>query len=82
LYQPKCTVERPEERKNGACQSIKEEVVVYIHHGAALLPILLPRCCLFRRYETCSATPYVSSWRYACLAPAWHLLGINEWFCR
>jgi hypothetical protein len=39
---------RPEERKNGACQSMEEEVVVYIHHGAVLLPVLLPRCCLFR----------------------------------
>ena len=34
-------MERLEERMNGACQSMEEEVVVYIHHGAALLPILL-----------------------------------------
>ena len=40
--QPKCTVERPQERMNGACQSMEEEVMVYIHHGAALLPVLLP----------------------------------------
>jgi hypothetical protein len=33
-------------------------------------------CCLSRCSETYSATPYVSSWRYACLAfclaLAWH----------
>jgi hypothetical protein len=32
---------RPEKEKiNGACQSMKVEMVVYIHHGAVLLPVV------------------------------------------
>jgi hypothetical protein len=34
---------RPEERNGiGVCQSMEGNVVVYIHHGAVLLPVLLP----------------------------------------
>ena len=40
--QRKCTVEPEKEIDGGACHSMKEEVVVYIHHGTALLPILPP----------------------------------------
>ena len=53
-------------KETGACQSMEEEVVVYIHHGAALLPILLT---LMRR-ETSHYTHLMS---HACLAHAWRL---------
>jgi hypothetical protein len=35
-------VEPEKEIDGGAYHSMEEEVVVYIHHGAALLPVLLP----------------------------------------
>jgi hypothetical protein len=40
--QRKCTVVRKKENGIGACQSMEGNVVAYIHHGAALLPVLLP----------------------------------------
>jgi hypothetical protein len=39
--QQKCMVVRKKEIGIGACQSMKGNVVVYIHHGAVLLPVLL-----------------------------------------
>src|SRR2546429_210597 len=52
--QPKCTGERPEERKDGACSSMEEEVVVYIHLQQALI------CCSGTCYGACSAAYYDS----------------------
>ena len=66
--QRKCTGRRPEERTDGACQSIEEEVVVYIHHEAALLPVLLSVCSDVIRF--CTFHP-----RLAHLIES-HLLGI------
>ena len=54
---------------------MEEEVVVYIYPVANLLPALLPVpliCNLF-----CNAICFILS-----VTLAWHLLGINEWFCR
>jgi hypothetical protein len=63
---------RPEERTGiGAYQSMDEDVVVYIHHRAALLPVVLPVLLpvLFHLLFHHGVTL------------AWRLLGINMWFC-